>query len=102
MCCEDMARGVDLMVFQFGVNAGIDTSAQVLQQICAVTTDGIIGPITLADPSHSAGHAYQQAREAANRVLSGLLGMGRVRGGLGQPSSERPDGSIVDGRGDLE
>ncbi len=52
MCCEDMARGVDLMVFQFGVNAGIDTSAQVLQQICAVTTDGIIGPITLAAARH--------------------------------------------------
>ncbi len=48
MCCENMARGVDLMVFQFGVNAGTDTSAQVLQQICGVTTDGIIGPITLA------------------------------------------------------
>jgi len=48
LCCEDMAHGVDLMVFQFGVNAGIEASARLLEAACGVSVDGVVGPITLA------------------------------------------------------
>lgn len=47
MRCEDLPTGVDLLVFDFGVNAGTGRSARVLQQILGVEQDGSIGPVTL-------------------------------------------------------
>ena len=46
--CDDLAPGVDLMVFHFAVNAGNGTSVRVLQNATNSTQDGIIGPKTLA------------------------------------------------------
>lgn len=40
--------GVDLVVFDFGVNAGTGTSAKMLQRFLQVRQDGAIGPETLA------------------------------------------------------
>jgi hypothetical protein len=48
MRCNDLPPGVDLMVFDFGVNAGPGTSIRTLQGAAGVTVDGSIGPITLA------------------------------------------------------
>lgn len=45
---DELPRGVDLMVFDFGVNAGTGTSARLLQRVVGVAEDGDIGPITLA------------------------------------------------------
>lgn len=45
--CDDLATGVDLVVWDFGVNAGVPASARTLQQVVGTTQDGIIGPITL-------------------------------------------------------
>lgn len=45
---DDLPYGVDLSVFDFGVNAGIGRSAIRLQQIVGTTPDGAIGPKTLA------------------------------------------------------
>lgn len=45
--CEDLPPGVDLLVFDFGVNAGTGRSARVLQQVLGVEQDGSIGPVTL-------------------------------------------------------
>jgi lysozyme family protein len=46
--CNDPPPGVDLMVFDFGVNAGVGRAARTLQACAHVTTDGSIGPITMA------------------------------------------------------
>ncbi|WP_426956086.1 glycoside hydrolase family 108 protein [Muricoccus radiodurans] len=46
--CADLPLGVDLMVFDFGVNAGPGRSAKLLQRCVGVKQDGAIGPITLA------------------------------------------------------
>ena len=46
--CQDLPAGVDLMVFDFGVNAGTRESAMVLQQAVGVGVDGWVGPGTLA------------------------------------------------------
>lgn len=46
--CEDLAAGVDLAVWDFGVNAGVLTSAKCLQMVVKTATDGIIGVHTLA------------------------------------------------------
>ncbi|MBK8387227.1 MAG: hypothetical protein IPL11_17170 [Candidatus Accumulibacter sp.] len=48
MRCGDLPRGVDLMLFDFGVNAGPRTSVKLMQRAVGVTADGSLGPLTLA------------------------------------------------------
>jgi lysozyme family protein len=48
MSCDELPAGVDLQVFDFGVNAGPVRSIRLLQRCVHVKEDGIIGPITLA------------------------------------------------------
>ena len=45
---DDLPDGVDLCVFDFGVNAGPVRSAKMLQSCVDATEDGVIGPKTLA------------------------------------------------------
>ncbi|EAV40513.1 hypothetical protein SIAM614_21537 [Stappia aggregata IAM 12614] len=45
--CDQLPLGVDLVVFDFGVNAGPGRSAKILQKVIGVGQDGIIGPISL-------------------------------------------------------
>jgi len=47
MKCDDLPKGVDLMVFDFGVNAGPRASIQILQRAAGAEADGSIGPLTL-------------------------------------------------------
>jgi len=46
--CNDLRPGVDLMVFDFGVNAGPITSVKLLQRVVGTTDDGSLGPETMA------------------------------------------------------
>ena len=48
MRCAELPPGIDLMVLDFGVNAGPGRSIRLLQRSVGVTADGSIGPITLA------------------------------------------------------
>lgn len=48
MQCGFLPAGLDLEVFDFGVNAGPAEAVKMLQKIVGVTQDGSIGPITLA------------------------------------------------------
>ncbi|WP_338664136.1 glycosyl hydrolase 108 family protein [Pararoseomonas sp. SCSIO 73927] len=48
MRCAELPAGVDLMVFDFGVNAGTARSVRMLQRAVGVSADGSLGPITLA------------------------------------------------------
>ncbi|MGC2783997.1 MAG: glycosyl hydrolase 108 family protein [Roseiarcus sp.] len=48
MQCGSLPAGLDLEVFDFGVNAGPSPSVKALQGVVGVTQDGSIGPITLA------------------------------------------------------
>ena len=48
--CDRIAKidgSLALLVFDYGVNAGTTTAIKALQQILALPTDGIVGPITL-------------------------------------------------------
>ena len=45
--CGALPPGLDLAVFDFGVNSGPKRAAQFLQRIVGVAADGIIGPVTL-------------------------------------------------------
>ena len=48
MRCDSLPAGVDLMVFDFGVNAGPEESIRSLQRAAGVPADGRLGPETLA------------------------------------------------------
>lgn len=53
---DSLPIGLDLMVFDMAVNAGVGRSAMILQGCIGVTADGAIGPMTLlaaagADPA---------------------------------------------------
>ena len=44
---DDLPNGLDLCVFDFGVNAGTGRAAKYLQKMVGATADGAIGPATL-------------------------------------------------------
>ena len=46
--CDDLPNGVDYLVFDFAVNAGVVRSAKTLQNVAGVTGDGVIGPLSIA------------------------------------------------------
>jgi len=45
--CSQLPVGLDLIVFDFGVNAGVKRSAKFLQTLVGANPDGDIGPVTL-------------------------------------------------------
>jgi lysozyme family protein len=47
MRCSDLPHGLDLCVFDFGVNAGVSRASRYLQSIISTSPDGVIGPLTL-------------------------------------------------------
>ncbi|WP_431281837.1 glycoside hydrolase family 108 protein [Humitalea sp. 24SJ18S-53] len=66
--CDALPPGVDLMTFDFGVNAGVRTSIKMLQELAGVTADGSIGPITLA--AVRAGNPRDLINKFAERRLA--------------------------------
>jgi lysozyme family protein len=72
--CDDMPSGIDYLVFDFAVNAGVGRSAKILQTAVGVTPDGGIGPITIAavkaqDPAELV-QKFSDAKEAFYRSLN--------------------------------
>jgi lysozyme family protein len=47
MRCEDLPAGVDLVVFDGGVNSGVAQQAKWAQRACAIVVDGDFGPATV-------------------------------------------------------
>jgi lysozyme family protein len=45
---DELPAGVDLAVFDYGINSGIHKSAVTLQEIVGTPQDGVIGPATVA------------------------------------------------------
>lgn len=44
---DQLPKGVDYAVFDYGVNSGVGRAAKDLQAVVGTTQDGIVGPITL-------------------------------------------------------
>ena len=69
--CDDLPNGLDLCVFDFGVNAGIKRAGRFLQKMVGASPDGAVGPNTLKKVNewieqHGVEHAiksYQEARQ---------------------------------------
>lgn len=45
--CEALPKGLDLCVFDFGVNAGTNRSGRYLQRLVGAQQDGVVGPVTV-------------------------------------------------------
>ena len=83
--CDDMPDGLDLMLFDFGVNAGPGRAAKYLQTMIGTVADGGIGPNTLAKVAeyveeHGLAKAidnYQEARQSYYEKLSTFETFGR-------------------------
>ena len=75
---DDLPGGLDLCVFDFGVNAGPGRAAKFLQSMIGTTVDGGIGPNTLAkveeyireNGEHESVEKYQALRQEYYEQLS--------------------------------
>ena len=72
--CDELPSGIDYLVFDFAVNAGVGRSAKILQTAVGVTPDGGIGPLTLAAvkaiPEAELIEKFSQAKEDFYRSLN--------------------------------
>jgi lysozyme family protein len=48
MSCDQLPVGIDLIVFDFGVNAGPSRAVRFLQKIVKAKEDGVLGPRTIS------------------------------------------------------
>ena len=68
---DDLPDGLDLCVFDFGVNAGPGRAAKFLQKLLGVTQDGGIGPQTLGALQSAIGEdKVTQTREMIEKYQS--------------------------------
>ena len=82
---DDLPAGLDLCVFDFGVNAGTGRSAKFLQRLVGTTVDGGIGPATLRavnayvqiEGIEATIDDYQKRRQEYYESLSTLETFGR-------------------------
>lgn len=82
---DDLPSGLDLCVFDFGVNAGPGRAAKYLQNMIGATPDGGIGPMTLkalavycdGEGVKGAIEEYQRRRQAYYEELSTFDTFGR-------------------------
>jgi lysozyme family protein len=82
---DDLPGGLDLCVFDFGVNAGPNRAAKFLQKMIGTTVDGGIGPNTLAkveeyireNGEHESVEKYQSMRQKYYEQLSTFATFGK-------------------------
>lgn len=76
LACSALPSGIDLMVFDFGWNRGVSTSAKILQKMVGVTPDGQIGLQTLAAITQlDAGDVLSQIDPEGLAILHERLGL---------------------------
>lgn len=82
---DDLPAGLDLCVFDFGVNAGTGRSAKFLQRLVGTTVDGGIGPATIKavnayvqiEGIEATIEAFQNSRQEYYESLSTFETFGR-------------------------
>ena len=69
LMADELPAGIDLVVFDFGVNAGISRSARYLQGMVGAGQDGLIGPKTLqALNEYTSRNSARQVIEAFSEI----------------------------------
>lgn len=82
---DELPLGLDLCVFDFGVNAGMNRAARYLQRLVGAKEDGVLGPKTLAlvtEKAREEGRTalimrYQASREDYYKLLKTFPTFGR-------------------------
>lgn len=73
LSCDNLPAGVDLVVFDYGVNSGISRSAKLLQKVVHVEQDGQVGQITVgATKAIEATHIVNAFCDERLEFLRGL------------------------------
>jgi Glycosyl hydrolase 108/Predicted Peptidoglycan domain len=73
MLCDSLPSGVDLMVFDYGVNSGPGQAVKTLQKLVGVNQDGAMGKITLpAVAKASPKNLINELATARMQFLQGL------------------------------
>ena len=79
--CDDLPSGIDYLVFDMAVNAGVGRSAKLLQHCVGVSVDGMIGPITITavkrKDTEELIEKFSEARELFYRGLKTFDVFGR-------------------------
>lgn len=75
---DELPVGLDLCVFDFGVNSGPARSARYLQTVLGVKIDGVIGPVTLkaaadADPLETVKALMAERRKFLKQIPYGAV-----------------------------
>ena len=65
--CDHLPGGVDLVVFDYAVNSGVDRASRALQSALGVTVDGIVGRATIEAARDADSAAVVVALSAARR-----------------------------------
>jgi lysozyme family protein len=78
--CDDLPVGVDLVVFDFGVNADPRQSAKMLQQVVGAAADGSIGDATIG--AMKAMSPRDIVRDMSNRRMEFYRGLPQVPSAL--------------------
>ena len=60
---EQLPDSLRLTVFDMAINAGVSRAVKLLQQVCKVEQDGIIGPITISQAQTIGLAAYSKIRQ---------------------------------------
>lgn len=82
---DDLPQGLDLCIFDFGVNAGPSRAVKMIQSMAGTTVDGGVGPLTLKaidalvkkDGLKETIQAYQDKRQAYYESLDNFKVFGR-------------------------
>lgn len=67
--CDKLPAGVDLMVFDMAVNAGVAQSGRILQRCIGAEADGMIGKLTLQAVADTDARVLVTAIGAAQRAF---------------------------------
>lgn len=83
--CDALPKGLDLCVFDFGVNAGTNRSGRYLQRLVGAVQDGVVGPATIKAVEEKRAEMgvlglidlFQEMRRAYYRQLNTFPTFGR-------------------------
>ena len=71
--CDKMPSGLDYLLFDFSVNAGVGQAVMLLQKIVGTTVDGGMGPITYAATvTHDPIDLIDKSSDAKEKFYRGL------------------------------
>ena len=70
---DDLPAGIDLCVFDFGINSGPSRAIRYLQRLVGVEQDGVLGPVSLKAVKHFANKDTEKMIDAYTDLRSDFV-----------------------------